>query len=69
MAKKNKQYNVTEKRAYWVGVGMAIGLSGGISDFSNKTDSKVKKSLDKGFAREMGRNPVSTKLTRKTRIN
>lgn len=60
MAKK--KYSYAEKKAYWVGVGMAIGKTQCKEDLERIEKSGLKHSLNAGFGTEMGRTPPSIKL-------
>lgn len=60
MAKK--KYSYAEKKAYWVGVGMAIGKTQCKEDLDRIEKSGLEKSLNAGFGKEMGRKPPSIKL-------
>lgn len=60
MAKK--KYSYAEKKAYWVGVGMAIGKTQCKEDLERIEKSGLKQSLNAGFGTEMGHTPPSIKL-------
>lgn len=68
MAKTRKKYSSAEIRAYWLGVGMAIGQSGGTVDFvENINGGNIRKSVENGYGREMSRKPASAKFDRRFR--
>ena len=65
MAKK--KFTAAQRKAYWVGVGMAIGKSQCKEDLERIEKSGLKNSLNAGFGLEMGGTPPSLKLFKKNR--
>ena len=66
-SKSKRKYTSRERQAYWLGVGIAIGHSGGLAQFNDDIDDDVRKSVENGFARELSRKPASAKFDKRFR--
>lgn len=61
-----KKYSAEEKKAYWLGVGAAIGLSGDTRSFrENLKTERMQESFNKGFGREASLNPPSARFDKR----
>ena len=62
-----KKYTAQEKKAYWIGVGAALGKNHTDEDLERISKSGLKKAYDSGYGNEMAKNPPSIEVFTKKR--